>query len=180
MMKSYIEVRSECEDSAAQERHERDHSASMVCAWPGASLALRDPPFYWLFGALPPTRAGAKRLGLVTLSQMTVAHRGGCGKSGRAECGWSKCRKFGKLAPLNSRFGLRCIPLDYSLSRVLSDESAGRIEKHAGNTRRNPQKPCQSRDFTAFRSLSYYSNFRITKAHARGTSVRRTTQMRLC
>jgi hypothetical protein len=28
---------------------------------------------YWLFGALPPTRASAQRLGLVTLAQMTLA-----------------------------------------------------------------------------------------------------------
>ena len=36
--------------------------------WPYALI-----PFYWLLERLPPTREGAKRLGLVTVSQMTRA-----------------------------------------------------------------------------------------------------------
>ncbi len=36
--------------------------------WPYALI-----PFYWLLERLPPTREGARRLGLVTLSQMTRA-----------------------------------------------------------------------------------------------------------
>ena len=45
-----------------------DHTLQRVDRWPHA---LR--PFYWLLERLPPTREGARRLGLVTLEQMTRA-----------------------------------------------------------------------------------------------------------
>jgi uncharacterized protein YbjT (DUF2867 family) len=73
MMKSYIEVRSECEDVLRKS----GMNATILRPWyvlgPGHRWPYAIIPFYWLFGALPPTRAGAQRLGLVTLSQMTVA-----------------------------------------------------------------------------------------------------------
>jgi uncharacterized protein YbjT (DUF2867 family) len=73
MMKSYIEVRSECEELVRKS----GINATILRPWyvlgPGHRWPYAIIPFYWLFGALPPTRAGAQRLGLVTLSQMTVA-----------------------------------------------------------------------------------------------------------
>lgn len=73
MMKSYIEVRSECE---ALLRHS-GMNATILRPWyvlgPGHRWPYAIMPFYWLLGALPPTRVGAQRLGLVTLAQMTVA-----------------------------------------------------------------------------------------------------------
>jgi uncharacterized protein YbjT (DUF2867 family) len=73
MMKSYIEVRSECEELLRKS----GMNATILRPWyvlgPGHRWPYAIIPFYWLFAALPPTRAGAQRLGLVTLSQMTVA-----------------------------------------------------------------------------------------------------------
>ena len=73
MMKSYIEVRSECEAVLRAS----GLNATILRPWyvlgPGHRWPYAIKPFYWLFGALPPTRAGAQRLGLVTLAQMTVA-----------------------------------------------------------------------------------------------------------
>jgi uncharacterized protein YbjT (DUF2867 family) len=73
MMKSYIEVRRECEGVL----RDSGMNATVLRPWyvlgPGHRWPYAILPFYWLFGALPPTRAGAQRLGLVTLAQMTVA-----------------------------------------------------------------------------------------------------------
>jgi uncharacterized protein YbjT (DUF2867 family) len=73
MMKSYIEVRSECEAVLRKS----GMNATILRPWyvlgPGHRWPYAIIPFYWLFGAVPATRAGAQRLGLVTLSQMTVA-----------------------------------------------------------------------------------------------------------
>jgi uncharacterized protein YbjT (DUF2867 family) len=73
MMKSYIDVRSECEEVLRAS----GMNATILRPWyvlgPGHRWPYAIIPFYWLFGALPPTRAGAQRLGLVTLAQMTVA-----------------------------------------------------------------------------------------------------------
>jgi uncharacterized protein YbjT (DUF2867 family) len=73
MMKSYIEVRSECEAVLRAS----GMNATILRPWyvlgPGHRWPYAIMPFYWLFGVLPPTRAGAQRLGLVTLAQMTVA-----------------------------------------------------------------------------------------------------------
>jgi uncharacterized protein YbjT (DUF2867 family) len=73
MMKSYIEVRSECE----QVLRKSGMNATILRPWyvlgPGHHWPYAIVPLYWLFGALPPTRASAQRLGLVTLAQMTLA-----------------------------------------------------------------------------------------------------------
>jgi uncharacterized protein YbjT (DUF2867 family) len=73
LMKSYIEVRSECEERLRAS----GMNATILRPWyvlgPGHRWPYAIMPFYWLLGALPPTRAGAQRLGLVTLAQMTVA-----------------------------------------------------------------------------------------------------------
>ena len=73
MMKSYIEVRAECEAVLRAS----GMNATVLRPWyvlsPGHRWPYAIMPFYWLFGALPATRAGAQRLGLVTLAEMTVA-----------------------------------------------------------------------------------------------------------
>jgi uncharacterized protein YbjT (DUF2867 family) len=73
MMKSYIEVRTECEAVL----RDSGMNATVLRPWyvlgPGHRWPYAIMPFYWLLGALPSTRAGAKRLGLVTLAQMTIA-----------------------------------------------------------------------------------------------------------
>jgi uncharacterized protein YbjT (DUF2867 family) len=73
MMKAYIEVRAECESVLRAS----GMNATILRPWyvlgPGHRWPYAILPFYWLFGALPPTRAGARRLGLVSLAQMTVA-----------------------------------------------------------------------------------------------------------
>jgi uncharacterized protein YbjT (DUF2867 family) len=73
MMKAYIAVRSECEARL----RDSGMNATILRPWyvlgPGHRWPYAILPLYWLLGALPPTRAGAKRLGLVTLGQMTAA-----------------------------------------------------------------------------------------------------------
>jgi uncharacterized protein YbjT (DUF2867 family) len=73
MMKSYIAVRLECEERLRAS----GMNATILRPWyvlgPGHRWPYTLMPLYWLFAALPPTRAGAQRLGLVTLAQMTVA-----------------------------------------------------------------------------------------------------------
>jgi len=73
IMKSYIEVRQQCE--AAITAHEL--KATILRPWyvlgPGHRWPYLLIPFYSLLGALPATREGAERLGLVTLEQMVTA-----------------------------------------------------------------------------------------------------------
>ncbi len=47
--------------------------ASGFLGGPGRRWPLVLQPLYWILGCLPPTRAGAQRLGLVTLGQMAAA-----------------------------------------------------------------------------------------------------------
>ena len=71
MMKTYIEVRAECEALLRA----TGMNATVVRPWyvlgPGHRWPYAIIPMYWLFSLLPPTREGARRLGLVTLKQMT-------------------------------------------------------------------------------------------------------------
>lgn len=73
VMKAYIETRMEAE---AQIRAS-SLNATFLRPWyvlgPGHRWAHALRPIYWLCEKLPPTRAGAMRLGLVTLPQMTQA-----------------------------------------------------------------------------------------------------------
>ncbi len=73
MMKAYIEVRSECE----QMIHDRGLNAIVLRPWyvlgPGHRWPYVLLPFYKVLELLPFTRAGAQRLGLVTLQQMVLA-----------------------------------------------------------------------------------------------------------
>ena len=73
MMKAYIAVRSECE-RLIQDRH---LNATILRPWyvlgPGHRWPYLLLPFYKALEWLPFTRAGAQRLGLVTLQEMVLA-----------------------------------------------------------------------------------------------------------
>ena len=73
MMKAYIAVRAECEDSL----RESGMNATILRPWyvlgPGHRWPYALLPFYKLMELLPATREGATRLGLVTLDQMIRA-----------------------------------------------------------------------------------------------------------
>jgi nucleoside-diphosphate-sugar epimerase len=71
VMKAYIEVRKECEAMLRQ----TTMNITIVRPWYVLGPRHRWPyfllPAYWLTERLPATREGARRLGLVTLGQMT-------------------------------------------------------------------------------------------------------------
>jgi uncharacterized protein YbjT (DUF2867 family) len=73
VMKAYIEVRTACEAIIA----ESGMHATILRPWyvlgPGHRWPYALLPMYWLMGLLPAMREGARRLGLVTLEQMTRA-----------------------------------------------------------------------------------------------------------
>jgi uncharacterized protein YbjT (DUF2867 family) len=73
MMKAYIEVRSQCEATISQS----GMNATILRPWyvlgPGHRWPYFLIPMYKIAELLPSTRAGARRLGLVTLSQMVRA-----------------------------------------------------------------------------------------------------------
>ncbi len=73
VMKAYIEVRAECEDLLRQS----GMNATILRPWyvlgPGHRWPYALLPLYWLMKRLPSTRDSARRLGLVTLDQMTKA-----------------------------------------------------------------------------------------------------------
>ncbi len=73
VMKAYIEVRTACEAMI----RESGMNASILRPWyvlgPGHLWPYALFPMYWLMELLPPTREGARRLGLVTLEQMKNA-----------------------------------------------------------------------------------------------------------
>jgi uncharacterized protein YbjT (DUF2867 family) len=73
MMHAYIEVRTECE----QALRAAGLNATILRPWyvlgPGHRWPYLLAPMYALAEAFPPTRQSARRLGLVTLEQMTAA-----------------------------------------------------------------------------------------------------------
>jgi uncharacterized protein YbjT (DUF2867 family) len=73
VMKAYIEVRTACETMI----RESGMNATILRPWyilgPGHRWPYALLPIYWLMELLPPTREGARRLGLVTLQQMKRA-----------------------------------------------------------------------------------------------------------
>jgi len=73
MMRAFIEVRTECEQALRQ----AGLHATILRPWyvlgPDHWWPYLLVPMYALAEVLPPTRAGARRLGLVTLEQMTAA-----------------------------------------------------------------------------------------------------------
>jgi uncharacterized protein YbjT (DUF2867 family) len=73
VMKAYIEVRTACEAMIQESRL----NATILRPWyvlgPGHRWPYALLPMYWLMELFPPTREGARRLGLVTLDQMKHA-----------------------------------------------------------------------------------------------------------
>ena len=73
VMQAYIQARAECE----AEIRRRCLNATILRPWyvlgPGHRWPLLLGPAYWLLERIPATSAGARRLGLVTLDQMTTA-----------------------------------------------------------------------------------------------------------
>jgi uncharacterized protein YbjT (DUF2867 family) len=73
VMKSYIAVRAECESAL----RESGMNVTIVRPWyvlgPGHRWPYLLLPMYWLCERIPSTRDGARRLGLVTINQMTRA-----------------------------------------------------------------------------------------------------------
>jgi uncharacterized protein YbjT (DUF2867 family) len=73
VMKAYIQVRAECETMIRQS----GIHATILRPWyvlgPGHRWPYALLPVYWLMERLPMTRAGARRLGLVTRQQITGA-----------------------------------------------------------------------------------------------------------
>jgi uncharacterized protein YbjT (DUF2867 family) len=70
VMKEYIAARSEAEEAIRAS----GLNATILRPWyvlgPGRRWPLALLPMYWVLGALPQTRASARRLGLVTIEQM--------------------------------------------------------------------------------------------------------------
>ena len=75
IMKSYQRVRAECEAALLDRGENRTMNVTIVRPWyvlgPGHRWPYVLLPMYWLFERLPSTRDSARRLGLVTLAQMT-------------------------------------------------------------------------------------------------------------
>ena len=73
VMKAYIEVRAACEAMI----RESGMNATILRPWyvlgPGHRWPYALLPMYWVMEVLPPTREGARRLGMVTLDQMKRA-----------------------------------------------------------------------------------------------------------
>lgn len=73
MMRAYIEVRSQCERAI----HDSGLDATILRPWyvlgPGHRWPYLLLPVYALMESFPSTRAGAQRLGLITLEQMLAA-----------------------------------------------------------------------------------------------------------
>lgn len=73
VMKSYIAVRAECEAAL----HDSGMNFTALRPWyvlgPGHRWPYALLPMYWLCQFIPTTRAGARRLGLVSLAQMVRA-----------------------------------------------------------------------------------------------------------
>jgi uncharacterized protein YbjT (DUF2867 family) len=72
-MKAYLEVRAEAEAALRAS----GLNATILRPWyvlgPGHRWPYFLIPFYWFAGIFPPTREGARRLGLVTIKQMLAA-----------------------------------------------------------------------------------------------------------
>jgi uncharacterized protein YbjT (DUF2867 family) len=73
VMKAYVDVRTQCESLIRQS----GMNATILRPWyvlgPGHRWPYALLPLYWVMELVPATREGARRLGLVTLGQMTRA-----------------------------------------------------------------------------------------------------------
>jgi uncharacterized protein YbjT (DUF2867 family) len=72
-MRVYWEARKEAEEFLAGQNLNRTILRPWYVLGPGHRWPYALLPFYWLAERLPPTRDGARRLGLVTLAQMAAA-----------------------------------------------------------------------------------------------------------
>lgn len=73
VMRAYVDVRRRVEEFLRQSGVAHTVLRAWYVLGPGHRWPYALLPMYWLLGALPPTRDGARRLGLVTLSQMITA-----------------------------------------------------------------------------------------------------------
>jgi len=73
MMKPYVATRSECEGIIRANHMPATFLRPWYVLGPGHRWPYALLPFYWLCERLPATRAGARRLGLVTLPQILNA-----------------------------------------------------------------------------------------------------------
>ena len=73
VMRAYVEVRRRVEVLLRQSGVAHTVLRPWYVLGPGHRWPYALVPMYWLLGAIPPTRAGARRLGLVTLPQMIAA-----------------------------------------------------------------------------------------------------------
>ena len=73
VMRAYVDVRRRVEILLRQSGVAHTVLRPWYVLGPGHRWPYALAPMYWLLGALPPTRASAQRLGLVTLSQMIAA-----------------------------------------------------------------------------------------------------------
>jgi nucleoside-diphosphate-sugar epimerase len=75
VMESYQSVRAECETALRESRANETMNVTIVRPWyvlgPGHRWPYVLLPMYWICERIPSTRNGARRLGLVTLVQMT-------------------------------------------------------------------------------------------------------------
>lgn len=72
-MRAYWEARQEAEEFLAELRLDRTVFRPWYVLGPGHRWPYALLPFYWMAERFPPTRDGARRLGLVTLAQMAAA-----------------------------------------------------------------------------------------------------------
>jgi uncharacterized protein YbjT (DUF2867 family) len=72
-MRAYWEARQEAEEFLAELRLDRTVFRPWYVLGPGHRWPYALLPFYWMAERFPPTREGARRLGLVTLAQMAAA-----------------------------------------------------------------------------------------------------------
>lgn len=73
MMKAYIEVRSACEEILQKSGLNATFLRPWYVLGPGHRWPYVLQPIYWLFELFPASRESARRLGLVTLTQMVRA-----------------------------------------------------------------------------------------------------------
>lgn len=73
VMHAYIDVRARAEALLRESGIAHTVLRPWYVLGPGHRWAYALVPAYWLFGAIPSTRAGVRRLGMVTLDQMIAA-----------------------------------------------------------------------------------------------------------
>ena len=93
-MKSYVAVRAECEAALVSSGLKSTILRPWYVLGPGHRWPHLLLPFYWLLEKIPRTREGARRLGLVTLDQLTARWFGRLKTGLQARVFW-RCPRFG-------------------------------------------------------------------------------------